>query len=1057
VAGGVAGGLTAVTLMVDSQACINEGKSQTECVRDLTLAISGMAVITGTIGVAAETLVALGVSAATIAAVSTAFAAVGVPLAIYGVYAAGERWVNAPEVDANTRLQQQQKELLVGFGRLAQRVQTDIDQLRALRSQSIALCRQINSQVQSVVGVDQNSKALMDRLRALIASIERGASQCNEARSIATTINSLQQKTKDDEDKVKNVLDTAITMADRCSSRTDANKIQELYGNSKNLAARLQVDAAIARGRNNKLSTMKADVDSVTANLQAAEEIRSAIGLNNVRIHDLASSSISNRATLQSVNAQFVGKRAAIQNRIDQLRLRLPNQTPSEVYREEFVNAQNSVAGLSQALSEIPGTSECAFAEVDPGQIAMMVLNGENLVSSANTSFISVRELATSCTDISTQDTVVEAVEASANWALSAVAMNDFLPKKADACLAKLDGPSAVAPTTATVQEPEGDRAALIGLLDSGIGLLDQCRLVDAEAALNQVLAAIGGRTLAFYTDLRTRAQTAIQRKQTIYNTLQLLGEGIERTETMVKQCDAEQSLIVLDKLQELAGSLPAACGNPRARVADLRDRADQLITSKQTMDARIANGEAQIKACNFSAATVAFRDPVFNNPPACDAHRNLAQNAAKRAEVAQKFETVVDRFQERLRAGRVALAANRKAEAEAAAKQVLNFIGALSVYSCDFDSEQVMARQILAQATVKSDVDLSFLGPESQATAPPPESGNLLSEAEKEIQQQKAEDKMEKERIEKERIAREQEQARQQAERQRKEAERQRVEREQTAREAQVAAADCSNWPHSHPAWNGRANRVQCQCDSGYQVAEGTTGSCQPINTPQQRQVPEQRQEDPFFDDLRNTARADGGSSRPEINPLEAFTQSFTDAVNQIGQANRQYEEDRRRNERQWQQEQQALARERQQAVSERQRELALQQQDQVRQRQEEQRQQAAQLWQQQQARERAELEQQAQQARRQAALRQRQEQIAKIEKTIQEFQDNNARITKYIPCVEAGRKLPWRDFSAQDCNGKLIGYTDIKIRDLRSEMAANVAAIKSYEQERRRLNEQP
>lgn len=202
---------------------------------------------------------------------------------------------------------------------------------------------------------------------------------------------------------------------------------------------------------------------------------------------------------------------------------------------------------------------------------------------------------------------------------------------------------------------------------------------------------------------------------------------------------------------------------------------------------------------------------------------------------------------------------------------------------------------------------------PAAPATAPPPVPRDLLSEAEKEIRKQKAEDEKEKEQVEKEKIAREREQARQQAESQREEAERlarERAERQKEADRQRAAQAERERYPE------------------------------------------------------RQRERTEGGSRRSEINPLEAFTQGFTSAAEQIDQANRDREAERRRIERERQQEMQALARERQQAAGDRQREQALQQQLQLRQQQEQQRQQAEQRWQQQQQRERTELERARQRA---------------------------------------------------------------------------------------------
>lgn len=434
VAGGVGGTLAAITLMVDYQACLDAGRDPTECKRDLTLAVGGVAVFAGVTTVTAQTLVALGISTAAVSAVGAAMAVVGVPLAIYGAFDAGERWANAPEIRANALLHLQQRELLMGFGRLVQKVQTEVDQLQGLRAQSQGLCQQSNGQVQAALSLDQQIRAQDGKLQGLLASIKRGASQCAEAGKVSEQIGALQRKSKDDEDRAIGDLDQANVLAKRCNGKAEADKIRELYEHSKQLANRLLADAAVARGRNNRLNALKAEVDPISGDLQTVQELRRAIGSSHGQLRDLSGALVASRDQLQGIEARFQSKRAFIQTRIDQLRTVLPNQTPSELYREEFVRAHYALAGLRQSFADAGVSTACAYAGSDPSQVVVMQLNAGNLYGAADAGFMQARELAQGCGSVPAQDRAVEAMEASANWAQSAVEMNDFLPKKAQAC-----------------------------------------------------------------------------------------------------------------------------------------------------------------------------------------------------------------------------------------------------------------------------------------------------------------------------------------------------------------------------------------------------------------------------------------------------------------------------------------------------------------------------------------------------------------------------------------------------------------------------------------------
>ncbi len=425
-------------LYAEYQACLNEHKMEGECKLELGKSLSLLAVVMGTEFIV-EGLACTYLSPAVLAVVGPIWAAKGIYETGKDSYNAVQRLINAPAVAAESGTKQMQKELLSRFGELVKGVQNDVDSVQALRSQSIGLCDQVNMQVQSAKEVDQNSRALLGQLTGLIPLVEKQSGRCSEASDIMAELDSLQSGTEENEGKVTDGLDGARRMADNCSSRGDAEKIRAAYDNCKGLAVRMIADASIAKGRNERLSAIKAEADGAMAASGTAEEIRDKIGAANTRIHEIASLCISNREKVTGLNDRFAGQRAGIEKHIDDLRYLLPDEPPSEVYRVELENALDSVRVLKNTLADIPETNECAFGDIDPGEVTTMSLGLESVYSEANNAFASIRDASAACADITTEDAEVENMGVSANWALSAVGMNEDLPQKADACLAKLN------------------------------------------------------------------------------------------------------------------------------------------------------------------------------------------------------------------------------------------------------------------------------------------------------------------------------------------------------------------------------------------------------------------------------------------------------------------------------------------------------------------------------------------------------------------------------------------------------------------------------------------
>lgn len=435
VAEGVGAGLTIANLYIDYQACLDEGRS--DCMKELVFAAGQLGLVTGVGGVGMETLLALGLSESVIAAASAGMAAAGVPLAIYGVYKAGERWANAPDTVAQAGLRQEQKDLLLGFARLQQKVEVRIFNLQGLRARSAALCDKIGQQLQDAQGYDFTSEDLRVQLQTVLPSALQAAADCNQSQGIATDIDNLQSPTHERETRAIDALDRANALADQCKGKADADQIVQLYSDSQALAARMQADAAIARGRGDRLDRIAAAAADARARYQTAQELRDQLGGFNVRLAQSVAAAVANQEQRSPLAATIANEQNAIAARIKELDRLMPERAPSPVFQQEFNDAKNRQASLADSLAEASGEIACAN---EAWAATRQKLRSEQRYSAANASVDDASHAVDACAGVGSRASIVDEIAASANWALAAVGMNDTLPQRAASCLAGVAG-----------------------------------------------------------------------------------------------------------------------------------------------------------------------------------------------------------------------------------------------------------------------------------------------------------------------------------------------------------------------------------------------------------------------------------------------------------------------------------------------------------------------------------------------------------------------------------------------------------------------------------------
>lgn len=232
--------------------------------------------------------------------------------------------------------------------------------------------------------------------------------------------------------------------------------------------------------------------------------------------------------------------------------------------------------------------------------------------------------------------------------------------------------------------------------LQAGIGLLEQCKPVVAADRFKKVVSESGSRDQTAYTDLHGQAQAALTKAQAAAGQMEDALYKLRVAESSLP-CDAPSCSRALDAIQVTA--LPPACAAPvRTKMAALRAQAQERLGIVSAMSERLSRGEANIQACQFEAASVALRDPVFATNRGCPNEKALAANAKIWASASDRLKTLVYSFQQTLRDARIALAEGRRVDAERAANRILRALDQLPNPDC-FKAEESTARTILAQA----------------------------------------------------------------------------------------------------------------------------------------------------------------------------------------------------------------------------------------------------------------------------------------------------------------------------------------------------------------------
>lgn len=439
VAGAVGGALTVATVYLDYQACIDFGKSKEVCDEELKHTLKTAVIVGGGLFATAKTLIAAGiVSQSTLVAVGAGMAFVGVPLSVYAAYSAGIKWANAPEQNALTRQYAMEKDLLMRYSESAAVAQSKLDLMSLLRSNAALMCMQMRNRGRATKLLMETSQIMAAQWTAALGEKATVSDSCEGQSERMGRILELRKQSSDNETKAIAQLDEANTLAEKCGSAEQADKIRQLLEDSNTISAQMIVGAAEARGYNSKIGHQ--DEAALTQRLRASEAMRDRMFANKKHL----TTQLSEMRDLQKdMHATIAAYQDARQTFVSQFRLMStahPSKAPSPLYTMEFLNANAQQARLENQFSGFQEVLDCSAGDSEATAALTADLNVDKEYEKLNLQHQQLGVELKPCAGIERQDKAVDDMSASANWVQAAVEINSPLFQKAETCKRKYKG-----------------------------------------------------------------------------------------------------------------------------------------------------------------------------------------------------------------------------------------------------------------------------------------------------------------------------------------------------------------------------------------------------------------------------------------------------------------------------------------------------------------------------------------------------------------------------------------------------------------------------------------
>lgn len=436
VAGGVSGALTVATVYLDYQTCIDAGKPKTQCDEELQHTLKITVLVGGGMMATAKGLIALGlVSEATLLAVGAGMAIASVPLSVYAAYSAGINWANAPEKTALTRLYAGEKVVLMNFGRSAALAQTQVNLMLTLQLRAADMCVQLRNRGKAAQELVQAVQGLGKQWSMALGTTPRQSDTCEGQGERMGRIFELAKQSSENENSAIRQLDEAVALGEKCTSAEQAEKIRQLMESSQAIAAQMLVDAAQARGDNNRIGHL--DAAELQQRLTSAMTLRERVLANQQHLASYSREMKDVRDDMHLIFREYDGARATAVAHMGLVSTMLPDRAPSPLYQTEYFDANAKEANLTAAMKAFPDALACPAGEAEVSKIITSELKATQTLAELDARQILLRDETNICNGVARQDKAVESMDASANWVRAAVEINSPLLQKADACQRK--------------------------------------------------------------------------------------------------------------------------------------------------------------------------------------------------------------------------------------------------------------------------------------------------------------------------------------------------------------------------------------------------------------------------------------------------------------------------------------------------------------------------------------------------------------------------------------------------------------------------------------------
>ncbi|MBI3711566.1 MAG: FecR domain-containing protein [Burkholderiales bacterium] len=444
VAGAVGGVLGVATVYLDYQACIESGKTQAQCDEELKHTLKTTVIVGAGMFATAKGLIAAGIiSQSTLVAVGAGMAFVGVPMAVYAAYSAGINWANAPEKNALTQQYAMEKDLLMRYGQSAAVAQSELNLMAVLRSAAVQMCMKMVNRGRATKVLMDTSNVMAAQWKESLGETIVASDSCEGQRERMERVSQLSQQSSEGETKAIAQLDEANALGEKCTSAEQADRIRQLMESSNMISAQMIVDAAEARGYNNKIGHQ--DEAALEQRVKLSEAMRDRMFANKKHL----STQLAEMRELQSdMHAMITAYSEARQTFVRHFGLMSqahPKQTPSPLYNLEFLNANAQQAKLSNQFDGFQEVLECTAGDSEATKLLTADSIVDNQYEALEDRHNQLRDEAKPCKGVERQDKAVDDMSASANWVQAAVDINSPLLQKADACKRKFKGKSASA------------------------------------------------------------------------------------------------------------------------------------------------------------------------------------------------------------------------------------------------------------------------------------------------------------------------------------------------------------------------------------------------------------------------------------------------------------------------------------------------------------------------------------------------------------------------------------------------------------------------------------